>query len=149
GRPLPAAGGAQLRLDIGLAEARAEVPGAVVGAHMVEAEPVVVLQSIAPLRRPVEPGFGAFRMVAALLRRLLGVGSRCPAMGVGSHGINMEGMAAPGKKSGRRGPVRAEWSPCKGVINRLARRPQSRANWMAASAPRDIHRLLHATRPTG
>jgi len=53
-----------LRLDIGLAEAGAEVPGAVVGPHMLQAEPVIFAQPRPRLGGPVEARFGAFWMLA-------------------------------------------------------------------------------------
>src|ERR1700722_7371791 len=68
-RPLPHRVASQLGLDLRRAHPGIVVPGGVVGAHMVEAEPVELLQIGARSRRAMLTAGGTARMVAGARRR--------------------------------------------------------------------------------
>ena len=67
---------------------------------MLQAEPIVVAQPRARFRRPVEAGFGAFRMLAAAGIRACGFRRHGrPMIGVCTHRKNMEGRGRTGKEA--------------------------------------------------
>src|SRR5690625_252263 len=70
GRALPGAVGACLRVELLLAPAVEEVPGAVIAPHMIEAEPAILVQPLGRDRRTIAAAPLAARPFA-LLRRAL------------------------------------------------------------------------------
>ena len=72
-RPVPDHVLAQLGLDLGLVHAGIVIPGGVVAAHVVEAEPVILVQRLARPRRPELAGAGAAGTIARPRQRRRGV----------------------------------------------------------------------------
>src|SRR5262245_19789234 len=97
--PVPDRVAAHRRLDLLRLHPGIVVPGAIIVAHMVEAEPEIVVQPVARLRRPIEPFGGAAGMVAGLdrRRRILPPDTQLDLSEPLGHGVSM-GRAADADK---------------------------------------------------